>query len=161
MEGNRRRALKELYDCNETRCWWETQCFYHPCHCGPIERWQLPITSLTPLPLAAFLLLLCPHVSEKSPEVVGLVVKERVEEKEGSFYRDVRSLILRLPICIFSASCCFKSCLKGLSAFVKRELFELPGCIIMIVHPCFPLYKEDVKSVLDTGDSKVLAVISL
>lgn len=31
----------------------------------------------------------------------------------------------------------------------------------MIFHPCFPLYKEDVKYVLDTGDSKVLAVISL
>lgn len=77
MEGNRRRALKELHDWDETRCWWETQCFYHPCHCCLMEQVQLPITSLTTLPLAAFPLFLCPHMSEKSPEVVGLVVKER------------------------------------------------------------------------------------
>lgn len=42
-----------------------------------------------------------------------------------------------------------------------RELFELSGFIIMIFHPPFSLHKEGIKYALDTGESKVLAEISL
>lgn len=61
----------------------------------------------------------------------------------------------------FLSVCCFQVVLKRSYPHLLKELFQLLGIIIMIFHPCFPLYKEDIKYVLDTGDSKVLAVISL
>lgn len=54
----------------------------------------------------------------------------------------------------FSWCSAVSSNVQRLDSHLPKEHFELLGFRMMTFHPCFPFSKEDIKNVLDTGDSK-------
>ena len=154
MEENRGVALK--LDQEEGQV--VDSCFGPPCHWSLMKQ-QLPITSLTSPAHGFYPSLLCPHRSETSQEKIILAVKERGLgiRKES---RDVKDSYWGCPN-VFSQHSAVSSNAQKVSPHLFKENFWTVGLCNDIASVFFPPYKEDIKYVLDTGVSKVLAVIIL